>query len=63
MVTFVLPALSLAAQPHFQLIQLWYASVVSVALQAAFSLWLVRKEFRQRVPVVQSGGIRGKGCA
>jgi putative MATE family efflux protein len=51
-VTFVLPALWLAAQPHFQLIQLWYASVASVALQAVFSLWLVRKEFRKRAPAV-----------
>jgi putative MATE family efflux protein len=50
-VTFVVPALVLAAQPHFQLIQLWYASVASVGLQAMFSLWLVRNEFRQRVPV------------
>jgi putative MATE family efflux protein len=51
-VTFVLPALMLSAQPHFQLIQLWYASVASVGLQAMFSLWLVRNEFRQRVPAV-----------
>jgi putative MATE family efflux protein len=51
-VTFVVPALWLAGQPHFQLLQLWYASVASVALQAVFSLWLVRREFRQRVPFV-----------
>jgi Na+-driven multidrug efflux pump len=57
-VTFVLPALWLAAQPQFQLVQLWYASVASVALQALFSLWLVRNEFRRRIPAESPGGIR-----
>jgi putative MATE family efflux protein len=50
--TFVVPALWLAAQPHFQLLQLWYVSVASVALQALLSFWLVRNEFRQRVPLL-----------
>jgi putative MATE family efflux protein len=50
-VTFVVPALWLAAQPHFQLLQLWYVSVVSVALQALLSFYLVRGQFRQRVPL------------
>jgi putative MATE family efflux protein len=48
-VSFVLPALWLASQPQFQLIQLWYVSVASVTLQACFSIWLVRAEFRQRL--------------
>ena len=48
-VSFVAPALWLASQPNFQLIQLWYASIASVALQACISLWLVRGEFRQRM--------------
>ena len=48
--TFVLPALWIAAQPSFQLVQLWYVSVASVTLQALFSLWLVRREFRLRMP-------------
>jgi putative MATE family efflux protein len=46
--TFVAPALWLAAQPHFQLLQLWYVSVASVAVQALVNYWLVRKEFKQR---------------
>jgi putative MATE family efflux protein len=50
LVSFVLPALWLASSPQFQLIQLWYASVASVTLQAALSLWLVRGEFRRRLP-------------
>jgi len=57
-VTFVVPSLMLAAQPHFQLIQLWYTSVASVALQAVFSLWLVRNEFRRRLP----DGIRARAA-
>ena len=30
LVSFVVPALWLASQPNFQLIQLWYASIASV---------------------------------
>jgi putative MATE family efflux protein len=51
LVSFVVPALWLAASPQFQLIQLWYVSVVSVSLQALLSLWLVRGEFRRRLSV------------
>jgi putative MATE family efflux protein len=45
--TFVLPALWLATQPQFQIVQLWYVSVISVTLQAALSLWLARGELRR----------------
>jgi putative MATE family efflux protein len=48
-VSFVVPALWLASQPQFQLIQMWYVSIASVTLQAALSLWLVRAEFRRRL--------------
>jgi putative MATE family efflux protein len=51
LLTFIAPSLWLAASPDFQLIHLWYVSVVSVTLQAVLSLWLVRREFRRRVPV------------
>jgi putative MATE family efflux protein len=44
--TFIVPALWLAAQPHFELVQLWYVSVLSVALQACLSFYLVRRQFR-----------------
>jgi Na+-driven multidrug efflux pump len=50
LLTFVLPALWLAAKPQFRLESLWYVSVLSVALQALFSLWLVRGELRRRLP-------------
>jgi putative MATE family efflux protein len=53
--SFVLPVLWLSRQLHFELIQVWYVSVASVALQAVLSLWLVRREFRQRLaPVAES---------
>jgi putative MATE family efflux protein len=50
--SFVLPVLWMSRQPHFELIHVWYVSVGSVALQAVFSLWLVRREFRLRLPAV-----------
>jgi putative MATE family efflux protein len=51
LVSFVLPVLWLSAQPQFEMIQVWYISVGSVALQALFSLWLVRRELRLRLSV------------
>jgi putative MATE family efflux protein len=54
LISFVLPALWLASSPQFQLIQIWYVSVASITLQAALSLWLVRGEFRRRVPILQA---------
>ncbi len=51
LVSFLIPALWLASHPQFQLIQLWYASIGSVTLQACVSLWLVRVEFRRRLPI------------
>jgi putative MATE family efflux protein len=49
LISFAVPALWLASQPQFQLLQLWHASVASVTLQACVSLWLVRGEFRKRL--------------
>ncbi len=49
LVSFVLPVLWLSTQPHFSMIQVWYISVASVASQAVFSLWLVRRELRLRL--------------
>lgn len=49
LVSFVLPVLWLSTLPHFAMIQVWYVSVASVASQAVFSLWLVRRELRLRL--------------
>jgi len=45
--TFVLPALWLSSRPGFELRQVWYLSVATVALQAATSLLLLLREFRR----------------
>jgi putative MATE family efflux protein len=52
LVSFLVPALWLAASPEFQLIHLWYVSIASITLQATISLWFVRGEFRRRLPAV-----------
>jgi putative MATE family efflux protein len=49
LLTFVLPVLWLSTQPHFEMVHVWYISVASVAAQAVFSLWLVRRELRLRL--------------
>ncbi len=49
LLSFVLPVLWLSTQPHFAMIEVWYISVASVASQAVFSLWLVRRELRLRL--------------
>jgi putative MATE family efflux protein len=59
LVTFVIPALWIAAQPSFELVQLWYVSVASVTLQALTSLWLVRREFRLRMPAQAPAPVPG----
>jgi putative MATE family efflux protein len=53
-VSFVGPALWLASRPHFQLLHLWYVSIGSATLQACVSLWLIRSEFRRRLPAVSA---------
>lgn len=50
LITFVLPALWLAGQPHFALNEVWYLSVATVALQALTSFLLLRREMRRRLP-------------
>jgi Na+-driven multidrug efflux pump len=48
-VSFIVPAVWLAAQPSFQLVTLWYVSVASQVVQSLVSLWFVRREFRARL--------------
>ena len=49
---FALPAIWLSRQPGFTLVQVWYLSVTTSALQGLFSLWLVRGQMRQRLQFV-----------
>jgi putative MATE family efflux protein len=46
--TFAVPALWLAQRPGFRLRQVWILSVVTMTLQACFTLWLLRGEMRRR---------------
>jgi putative MATE family efflux protein len=49
LVTFAIPAIFLSRQPGFQIVHLWYLSVVTVLLQAALSVYLLRLQFRERL--------------
>jgi len=55
LLTFALPAVWLSSRPGFTLMQVWYLSVATVALQALTSLWLLRREFRRRLAGPQTG--------
>jgi Na+-driven multidrug efflux pump len=48
-VLFVAPAMWLAARPEFEIHHLWYASVVSMFLQAGIAYLLLRREFSLRL--------------
>jgi putative MATE family efflux protein len=50
--SFVIPAFWLAAQPEFRLEELWYVSVASMTVQVLVSLWLLRREFRRRLNAI-----------
>jgi putative MATE family efflux protein len=49
LLSFVVPALWLAQRPGFELREVWYLSVASVALQAIVSLLLLRRVVRRRL--------------
>jgi MATE family, multidrug efflux pump len=49
LLTFAVPAAWLSHQPGFELRQVWIVSMISVALQALLSLWLLRRQFQQRL--------------
>ena len=48
LVTFALPAIWLSRQPDFALHQVWIVSMASQALQALFSLWLLRRLLQRK---------------
>ena len=49
--TFALPAVWLSRQPGFTMQQVWWLGVITVTLQMAFSVWLLRRELAIRFPV------------
>jgi putative MATE family efflux protein len=48
-ITYLIPAIWLGLQGHFELRHLWYLSAVTVILQAALSLLLLQQQFRQKL--------------
>jgi len=54
LMTYSLPLIWLSAMPGFRIEHVWYLSIAATTLQAALSLWLLRREFRKRlVPLLQ----------
>jgi putative MATE family efflux protein len=49
MMTYALPLLWLSATSGFRIEQIWYLSIATTWVQAVFSLWLLRLEFRKRL--------------
>jgi len=58
LVIFALPAAMLSARPGFTIKQVWYLSVVTVAIQAVSNLALLHREFRRKLgalpPIAQA---------
>jgi len=52
---FIVPVLWLSTRPGFQLVHVWYISVMSMFLQAVVSMLLLRREFgRKLLPAIPS---------
>jgi putative MATE family efflux protein len=50
---YAVPAIWLSTRPGFFIEQVWYLSIATTTLQAALSLWLLRREFRKRLAPLQ----------
>jgi putative MATE family efflux protein len=47
--TYSLPSIWLSTWPGFRMEHVWYLSIATTTLQAALSVWLLRREFRKRL--------------
>ena len=54
LLTFALPCILLSRWPPAVLSDFWLASNIAAALQAAFSLWLLRRLFRAKLPMLRA---------
>ena len=54
--TYSLPAIWLSTRPGFRMEHVWYLSIAATTLQAALSLWLLRREFRKRLVLPRQEG-------
>jgi Na+-driven multidrug efflux pump len=48
LLTFAVPVYWLSHRAGFQIKQVWYLSVLTMTLQAAFALWLLRSELQRK---------------
>ncbi|KYH01218.1 MATE family efflux transporter [Bradyrhizobium sp. DOA1] len=53
--TYSLPSIWLSTWPGFRMEHVWYLSIATVGLQAALSLWLLRREFNKRLTMSPLG--------
>jgi len=49
LLTYAAPVIWLSARPGFRIEHVWYLSIATTTLQAALSLWLLRREFGKRL--------------
>jgi putative MATE family efflux protein len=52
LITYAAPVIWLSARPGFRIEHVWYLSIATTTLQAALSLWLLRREFGKRLAPV-----------
>jgi len=52
LLSFAAPVLWLSTRPGFQLAHVWWTSVITLALQAALTWWLLQREFARRLPAL-----------
>lgn len=58
--TYSLPAIWLSTRPGFRMEHVWYLSIAATTLQAALSLWLLRREFERRLAPLRQVGAPGQ---
>lgn len=49
LLTYAVPVIWLSTRPGFRIEHVWYLSIATTTLQAALSLWLLRREFGKRL--------------
>jgi putative MATE family efflux protein len=54
LLTFAVPVYWLSHRAGFQITQVWYLSVLTMTLQAAFALWLLRRELQRKALTMAS---------
>jgi len=52
LITYAMPVIWLSMQSGFRMVDVWRLSIATTTLQAALSLWLLRLEFRRRLPLM-----------